>query len=332
MDSWQGRLAGKWEGIRERWALTDQVPVVSAVFFVLVVLQAGFAWYWSREPEPFAVVPAAPDVPGVVTARTLERVGATLLDKPGGYLRNDLLPPGLLLDNMPAWELGVLGQVRGMTHALHHDMSLSHAQFIEDQDLAIAEPAFNANPDSWIFPSAESELRRGVDAVHSYAVRLAAGKDAQFYARGVYLDRWLVDVDAGLGQLSTRLNAALPDQPVMVQGEGLHPLPHVEETSWWRIDDVFYEARGSAWALLHLLKAAEIDFGPELARTHAQLSLRAAIHELEATQQTIWSPVILNGSGFGLFANHSLVMANYLNRAKTDLADVRELLDGGAGG
>lgn len=331
MDSWQDRLAEKWDGIRERWALTDQAPVVSVVLSALLMLQLGFGWYWSREPEPFAVLPANPDVAGVVTARTLERVSTTLLDKPGGYLRNDLLPPGLLLDNMPAWELGALHQVRDMTRALHRDMSLSHAQFIEDPDLAVAEPAFNFSPDSWIFPSTESELRRGADAVHAYSERLAAGRDAQFYARGLYLGRWLVDVDAGLGQLSTRLNAALPDQPVMVEGEGLHPLPHVEETSWWQIDNVFYEARGSAWALLHLLKAAEIDFGPELARSHAQLSLRAAIHELEATQQTIWSPVILNGSGFGLFANHSLVMANYLNRAKTDLADVRELLAGGAG-
>jgi hypothetical protein len=98
------------------------------------------------------------------------------------------------------------------------------------------------------------------------------------------------------------------------------------QTGWLAIDDVFYEARGSAWALLHLLKAVEVEFGPELARRQAQLSLRAAIHELETTQQTLWSPMVLNGSGFGVFANHSLVMANYLNRAQTDLADVRRLL------
>jgi hypothetical protein len=104
---------------------------------------------------------------------------------------------------------------------------------------------------------------------------------------------------------------------------GVRPL---EPNSWWRVDNVFYESRGSAWALLHLLKAVEVDFGPQLAQRQALLSLRAAIHELEATQQVLWSPVILNGSGFGIFANHSLVMANYLNRARTDLADVRVLL------
>jgi hypothetical protein len=61
-----------------------------------------------------------------------------------------------MLDNVPAWELGVLRQVRGMTRALHRDMSLSHAQFIEDKDLLAAEAAFNVNAESWLFPVAES--------------------------------------------------------------------------------------------------------------------------------------------------------------------------------
>jgi len=113
---------------------------------------------------------------------------------------------------------------------------------------------------------------------------------------------------------------------VALPPDGGAVLPVQHSTSWSQIDNVFYESRGSAWALIHLLKAVEIDFGPELKQHNAQLSLRAAIHELEATQQTVWSPVILNGSGFGLFANHSLVMANYLSRAQADLKDVRELM------
>jgi hypothetical protein len=40
----------------------------------------------------------------------------------------------------------------------------------------------------------------------------------------------------------------------------------------------------------------------------------------------VWSPIILNGSGFGLWANHSLVMASYISRANAALIDLRELL------
>ena len=37
--------------------------------------------------------------------------------------------------------------------------------------------------------------------------------------------------------------------------------------------------------------------------------------------------MVLNGSPFGFFANHSLVMANYVSRANAALIDLRELLD-----
>lgn len=324
MDGWRDKLGERWDALRDRWAAWDVGPLLTVALFLLCIFLGGLGWYWSREPERMPLDVSADAKRGQLLAGVLVKVSAALHDKPGGYLRNDMLLPGILLDNLPAWELGVLQQVRDMTRAMHRDMSLSHAQFIEDKDLLSAETAFNVNPESWLFPVAERELERGTDAVASYAERLGRG-EARFYAREAYLRRWLTDVDADLGQLSTRLNAALPDHAVSRPAADA-ALPQAARTGWLAIDDVFYEARGSAWALLHLLKAVEVEFGPELAHRQAQLSLRAAIHELEATQQTLWSPVVLNGSGFGLFANHSLVMANYLNRAQTDLADVRRQL------
>ena len=59
---------------------------------------------------------------------------------------------------------------------------------------------------------------------------------------------------------------------------------------------------------------------------NALVSLRQVIRELEATQASIWSPFILNGSGFGVLANHSLVMASYIARANTAVIDLRRLL------
>jgi hypothetical protein len=100
-------------------------------------------------------------------------------------------------------------------------------------------------------------------------------------------------------------------------------------TPWSKIDDNFYEARGQAYALLHILKAIEIDFEPVLRNKNASVSVRQIIRELEETQNNIWSPMILNGSGFGLLANHSLVMANYISRANAQIADLRLLLQRG---
>jgi len=101
------------------------------------------------------------------------------------------------------------------------------------------------------------------------------------------------------------------------------------KTPWLEIDDVFYEARGTAWALAHLLKAIDTDFADVLEKKNARVSLRQIIRELEATQAWVGSPIILNGSGFGLFANHSLVMASYISRANAAIIDLRELLSQG---
>ena len=101
------------------------------------------------------------------------------------------------------------------------------------------------------------------------------------------------------------------------------------QTSWFEVDDVFFEARGTAWALVHFFRAAEFDFAQVLDDKNANASVRQIIRELEASLQPLGSPMILNGSGFGFFANHSLVMANYLARANAAVINLRELLDQG---
>ena len=90
----------------------------------------------------------------------------------------------------------------------------------------------------------------------------------------------------------TRFNTDLAGDPAASQ-----TTPDVSErvikTPWMMIDDVFFEARGSAWALLHILSAVERDFGAVLDDKNARVSLKQVIRELEATQQTVWSPTIL---------------------------------------
>ena len=75
--------------------------------------------------------------------------------------------------------------------------------------------------------------------------------------------------------------------------------------------------------------AVEIDFNNVLAKKNAIASIKQIIHELEATQANLWSPMILNGSGFGMMANHSLVMANYISRANAAVIDLQRLLANG---
>jgi hypothetical protein len=259
-----------------------------------------------------------------------------LLEKPGGYISNDITPPGAFMDNMPSWEYGVLIQSRDLARALREVLSRSQSQSQEDVDLTLAEPRINFQNSSWALPATESEYGDARRYLKAYLNRLPkqGEESAQFYARADNLSFWLGMVEKRLGSLSQRLSASVGQRRINTDLAGdsaatqstLETDEFLVKTPWDKIDNVYYESRGAAYALIHFLKAAEVDFADVLEKKNATVSLRQIIRELEATQQTVWSPVILNGSGFGIWANHSLVMASYLSRANAALIDLRELL------
>ncbi len=311
---------------------------VGGVFLFLTIL----GWYWSRTPDIFWVNQSPTGeqtVIGYATTDTLIRVAETMLEKPGGYLTNDKMPPGVILDNIPNWEFGVLQQVRDLARVIRNDYSRSQSQSREDPDVAVAEPRFFFDNDSWAIPRTEGEYRDGIRGFVSYRDRLAGvGRSgAQFYARADNLREWLAQVEKRLGSLSRRLgdsvatsviNTDLAGDAAAEANTSLGDRVDVS-TSWFEIDDVFYEARGTSWALIHFFRAAEFDFALVLADKNAEASVRQIIRELEASLHSLRAPIVLNGGGFGLFANHSLVLANYLARANAAVINLRELLSQG---
>ncbi len=307
--------------------------------FLLVMFVVGF-WV-SREPDIFWVNrPADPDsaIVGYSTTDTLIRVGETLLDKPGGYLTNDKTPPMIFLDNIPSWELGVVNQLRDLGRVMRDDYTRSQSQSKEDEDVAEGAPQFFYNNDSWIFPTTESVYREGLGSFITYRDRLlASDQDTQFYARTDNLREWLSQVEKRLGSLTRRLGNSVAANRInddlagdaAAEAAGPQPDTFNVRTSWFQTDNIFFEARGTAWALVHFFRAAEFDFALVLADKNAEVSVRQIIRELEASLEPLHSPIILNGGGYGLFANHSLVMANYLARANAAVINLRELLDQG---
>ena len=246
------------------------------------------------------------------------------------------MPPGVWLDNLPNWEFGVLTQIRDTARAFRIDFSRSQSQSTEDPDLAEAEGKFFFDNSSWVFPQTEDEYADGIGLLEDYLTRLAdpAEPNAQFYARADNLQQWLQGVETRLGSLSQRLSASVGKRQLNIDLAGetaatqatAAPAERENKTPWLELDDVFYESRGQTWALIHLLSAMEQDFGDVLDDKNARVSLQQIIRELESTQDSLWSPVILNGDGLGLLANHSLVMASYISRANAAIIDLRALL------
>jgi len=303
-------------------------------------------WWWSYEPELFDVVANAQQraakhqqqpVTGSAVTSTLMACAETLLDKRGGYISNDKFPPGVFMDNVPNWEFGVLTATRDLAREMRNKFSRSQSQSEEDEDLKLADPLFSTQNDYWILPSSESQYRQAIAHVDKYFVRLGKNdpNGAQFYARADSLADYLDVVSARLGSLSQRLSASVgqlrlegdapvdPSAPKDARGQ------QIVKTPWLQIDDIFYESRGYTWALLEQLKAIQADFAPILQNKNATVSLKQVIRELEESQKPVHSPMILNGSPFGFFANHSLVMANYVSRANVAVIDLKALLDRG---
>ncbi|MEO5560268.1 MAG: DUF2333 family protein [Dokdonella sp.] len=321
---------------------------IGALLLAYVLGVLAMMWWWDNEPPHFDVAATAQArvagknehvVTGTVTTAALMTTAETLLDKRGGYLSNDKFPPGVLMDNVPNWEFGVLTATRDLARSLRNDFSRSQTQSVEDKDLQEADPLFSSPNDRWLLPSSESQYRKAIAHVDGYLTRLSDNdaSNAQFYARADNLTDYLQTVSARLGSLSQRLSAAAGQVRIDTDLAGDQHAqqstpatsPRMVQTPWLKIDDNFYEARGYTWALREQLEAIRIDFAPILTSKNALVSLEQVIRELEESQKSLGSPMVLNGRPFGFFANHSLVMANYISRANAAVIDLRELLKRG---
>lgn len=321
---------------------------ISGFFAAIILILCLIGFWWSFEPNTFDVNQQAQDVAavnnqqvvtGYTTTNTLILVLEEMLGKPGGYITNDVMPPGIVMDNIPSWEFGVLEMSRDLALAMRKDFSRSQSQSIDNPALAKAQPNLNFDNNRWILPSSEGQYKDAIEQLYIYRDQLGKRSAAnnQFYARADNLRDYLKQVEKRLGSLSQKLSASVGTESLNTNLAGdsaaTNSAPESStinnKTSWFQLDNNFYEARGASWALLHFLRAVETDFADVLRKKNATVSLQQIIRELEATQESVMSPIILNGSGFGLLANHSLVMANYISRANAALIELSEILNQG---
>jgi hypothetical protein len=381
------------------WIWKPLVAVV--VIYLLACILLGIWWSWTPSPtDPQQAVEQqrgfpqsvdtrggdtqSPVPPGETLLASNISIIDTLLDKSGGYLRNDVMPPGLWLDNMPNWEKGVTQQVRDAVASLGATLDVGSAP------LGQANDELSGDLDSWRWPASERVLRaarnnlgeaftalenasgqRGANQGSSNqdsADQDSSGQGAsdQSSSNQDSADQGASDQSASnqdssgqgsteqssAGQGSSDQGAADTASPNELDASALREwLAQVEKrlqtqtrqlaanvgqspsgdqqndsTPWLRIDNVFFEARGTTWALAQLMRAARIDYADAIDSSGAGADFDQLIAELESSQARVWSPVILNGSGFGLFANHSLMMANYTVRASQLVEKIRNQL------
>ena len=228
---------------------------VTGVGLFLVLIGYGLSVWWSIEPDPInpqQLTATDKNVVGYATTTSLILTVETLLDKQGGWLSNDVMPPSIFMDNMPAFEYGALEQARDLALIMRKEFSRSQSQSAADKDLGEAQSKLNIDHTSWLVPSAESEYRDAIKLLKLYRARMMDpnNQDAQFYARADNLNEWLKEVQKRLGSMSQRLSASVGQERLNTDLAGDNAArqstpnlaSHQVKTSWWKIDDVFYES------------------------------------------------------------------------------------------
>lgn len=176
----------------------------------------------------------------------------------------------------------------------------------------------------------EDHLALAGQAAREYLARFDDGAGASFGEQGVGAASYLESVREALAALRERLSSAVADTERLTE-LGIE-VPREAEVPWYRVDDVFHETRGQTWALYQLLVALERDQADSIAAAGLSDDYARALAELERMQRQFWSPVVLRGSGLGIFANYPLSMAHHLSRLDGVLLSLTEGLASEGGG
>lgn len=229
--------------------------------------------------------------------------------------------PAYMLDNMPAFQLGIMEPIGHTAKVLAAKMDKSIAEEGKSPLHSAAE-LLQYPGTIWMFspsnklipaPSSNSQYRRARKQLQNYNHMLADGQ-AIFEATPQNLLHILKAVKADLQKTSNRLES------------------HIREnsSSWLdtKADDVFYYQQGKIYAYFLLLKALSFDFKDAILQSNIYQPWTSLLKSLENAAHL--SPTIVrNGELDSLLApNHLASLGFYSRKAIITLQKMLTTLDG----
>ena len=247
---------------------------------------------------------------GEVFAASLAALMDHELSGAAGWRPNDLFlwGPTLWADNNSNRQLGIIQSLRESVRVFRdHLTKVSATEY--DQNLVDADTKFRNDEYKFWFPSAERRFGQGVNSLGLYIAGLKKSPPASkpINGRNVELIR--------LFQAWTDLLG------------GAHANLYMEDASFWRTDDYFYQAQGFAHVMYHLTRAVQREYAAELVERQTVLELLDQIaHSLG--QAARFKPlIVLDGGPSGVFANHRRNLDAYIVDARQLMYSVREELE-----
>lgn len=313
MKDWPGRLRAP------RGLLWTGLGVLA--FLALIYYPLGMLWWHQINDDLTFDVPSSSMVPNqsravAMTAALLNRE----VNQTGWVANNPFFTPSALLDNMPAFQQGIVSSLARFAFELADQIGRFRGTSEIDPDLKSASGLLQYSGTVWIWdpsvslaPTATSEQQyeKARIALENYNRRLAAGQ-AVFDRRADNLLATVERFALDLGSISAALER--------------HVSEHSADFIDFQADDVFYNVKGQTYAYYLILRALKEDFSVvleerQLTGVYAQMldSLR------EAASLSPW--IVTNGAPDGFFPNSQLaVQGFYLMRARTQLREISDIL------
>ena len=288
--------------------------VLAALYFV-----GGAIWVHEIDADPtFDAEVVVPNGASRAVA-----VAADLVDREvnvNRWVANDpFFQPGYLLDNMPAYQTGIVSAVGRFATELRDRVARVRGSSAVDPDLESAAGRLNYPGDVWIFewsgtplqPSSESQYRRGVEDLRRYNERLAQGQAV--YERRA--DNLLATLDRISGDLGAA-SAALTHE--------------VDEGSTnfldFNADGMFYSIKGKLYAYYLILRELEQDFPDVIREKNLQANWADLLTSLRLGA-TLYPWIVSNGPLDSMATPNHLASEGFLLlRVRTKLEEIIDIL------
>ena len=228
--------------------------------------------------------------------------------------------PAALLDNMPNYQLGMMGALARFGNELRDQLGRTRGSSRADEDLQAAAGLLQYDGTQWIWdptvsliPTASSEAQylKALRSLESYSARLATG-DAVYELRSdnllATLDRIALDIGSSSAALENRVKI----------GSG-----QLIDTA---ADDVFYRVKGQMYAYFMILRALKTDFASVIETRDLTGAYDQMLDSFEETVRLDpW--VVVNGAPDGQFMpSHLAAQGFYILRARTQLREITNIL------
>jgi Uncharacterized protein conserved in bacteria (DUF2333) len=301
---------------RRRWLkrlLLALLPLVLLYYMIGAV-------FFTRLDDNLAFVPGPKDLPAN-GSRTIAMMSGLMDREVNGHgwtPDNPWFYPTYLMDNMPNFQTGILKTVRQTALELKDHVARLRGAGGTDQDLEDAFQSLNFPADKWfvntsapfVSSSSGNNYNRAVTSLRKYNARVASGQ-ALFEKRSDTLGATLDRIALSLGNASNAL-----DQQTEAGQKKLID---------FKADDVFYDARGEAYAAYLILASLRSDYSDLIAARQLNKLWDDMQQDLRDLVQ-VDPMVVTNGKPGGLISNDLVAQNAKLGQVRSRLREVTNIL------